>query len=53
MNIYQATQTREQRSGVFSKSTLLLALGIFLVIAPSPDLTALAELTQNFIVSMP
>ena len=53
MNTYQVTLTKEQRSGIFSKSTLLLALGIFLVIAPSPDITALAELTQNFIVSMP
>jgi hypothetical protein len=53
MKTYQVTLTREQRSRVFSKSTLLLALGIFLVIAPSPDMTALAELTQNFIVSMP
>jgi hypothetical protein len=53
MKTYQNIETREQRGGVFGKSVLLLAIGIFLIIAPSPDTATLADLTQNFIVSLP
>ena len=35
----------------FLKQTLLLATGIFLIIAPMPDADDIAELTSNFIVT--
>jgi len=35
----------------FLKQTLLLATGIFLIIAPMPDANDIAELTSNFVVT--
>lgn len=35
----------------FLKQTLLLATGIFLIIAPAPDADDIAELTSNFFVT--
>ena len=53
MNFYENVLAREPNGRILNKSALLLALGIFLLIAPTPDAATLADLTQNFIVSMP
>jgi hypothetical protein len=53
MKIYHDIYAQGQSRKILNKSALLLALGIFLVIAPSPDVATLADLTQNFIVSLP
>lgn len=41
----------ERDGSSFLKQTLLLATGIFLIIAPMPDADDIAELTSNFVVA--
>ena len=41
----------ERDGRTFLKQILLLATGIFLIIAPVPDADDIAELTSNFVVA--
>lgn len=41
----------ERDGRTFLKQTILLATGIFLIIAPMPDADDIAELTSNFVVA--
>ena len=44
-------ESSESDGRSFLKQTLLLATGIFLIIAPVPDADDIAELTSNFVVT--
>jgi len=41
------------RGDSFIKTTTLLAIGFFLMSAPTPDARVMAELTSNLLVNLP
>ena len=44
-----ATQSQDQEDPIF-KPVMVLAFALFLLTAPAPDLSVIAEMTSNFIV---
>jgi hypothetical protein len=50
MIIYETTQPQSLRGNSFLKAAVLLTIAFFLVSAPAPDSSVIAEMTSNLIV---
>ena len=50
MNINEHIQPSNPREKSFIKSALLLTIALFLISAPTPDPSAIADMTSNLIV---
>ena len=53
MTINQFSNSMDLKGNSFIKTATLLTIGFFLVSAPAPDASIIAEMTSNLIVNLP
>ena len=52
MNIKQIDISLDLKGNSFIKAAMLLTIGFFLISAPAPDASIVAEMTSNLIVNL-